>query len=169
MKNIIKLTIVIILLLTCFGAKAADSPKVIAVVVSKNCPVSNLTMKELQDIYLRRRVRVGGSDMEPINRESDSDMRLAFDQAVLKMSSDESKKYWISMRIKGEGGPPKTMSSALAVRRFVAKMDGKSVSSFGIGYIDMNDLDDSVKLLTIEGIKLPADADAKSQYPLITK
>ncbi|MDQ7068493.1 MAG: hypothetical protein Q9M40_11240 [Sulfurimonas sp.] len=59
---------------------------------------------------------------------------------VLKMNFSRLKSYWTKQHYLGRR-PPLTMKSQEAIKTFVKKVDG------AIGYIDIQNLDESVKVL----------------------
>jgi hypothetical protein len=137
---------------------AADEPPTyLAVVVSKNTELSELSLHELRRIYLGERVDAAGRRLIPINYAPMSRDRVGFDRAVLGMSPDEAARYWIDRKIRGESGPPVTVETADVLQRVVTRLDG------AIGYVRVGALSDQVKVIRIDG-KAPTDADYPVRY-----
>lgn len=65
---------------------------------------------------------------------------------IYRMSSDELKRFWLAKIYRGEMTSfPKTFSSDESILRFVSRVTN------AIGFVDAARLDDSVKVLRIEG------------------
>ena len=79
-------------------------------------------------------------------QEAGSVEKDLFVDKVFKMNSNDLKKFWLSKIIKGEiASFPKTLSSNSAVKGFVSQIPE------AIGYIDAALVDESVKVLAIDG------------------
>ncbi|MDQ7054532.1 MAG: hypothetical protein Q9P14_17205 [candidate division KSB1 bacterium] len=79
-----------------------------------------------------------------------------FLKKVVKMSPYRYRKHWIRLIFAGHGAaPPKQFENPKAMKQFVLE------NRCAIAFIDVRDVDDSVKVLKING-KLPSD----KEYPL---
>ena len=122
----------------------ADEPVVVAVVVH---PARNerLDRRDVGRIFLRmRRFWNDGSPIVPINLEADSPLRAIFTARALDLGPERLAAYWNEQYFHGIF-PPTVLSSAAAVKRYVAS------DPHAIGYIDARDVDDTVHVaLTLE-------------------
>jgi hypothetical protein len=84
--------------------------------------------------------------------------RGAGSTVVLQMAPPSVSAYWIDRRIRGQGLPPRTVPTPQLMKAVVAKLPG------AIGYIAIDQLDDAVQALLIDG-KAPSDP----RYPLIVR
>ncbi len=123
----------------------------IAVIVSPQNTVSNLTMNQTRDIFtgnITNWNQVGGSDakINVVNREEGSGTRDGIQKIVLKGGNFSS------------GGI--TQSSTGAVRSYVAGDPN------AIGYISFAEVDNSVKALNINAVAPKYDTIADGTYPI---
>jgi phosphate transport system substrate-binding protein len=123
----------------------------IAVIVSPQNTVNNLTMNQTRDIFtgnITNWNQVGGSDakINVVNREEGSGTRDGIQKIVLKGGNFSS------------GGI--TQSSTGAVRSYVAG------DSNAIGYISFAEVDNSVKALNINAVSPKYDTIADGTYPI---
>ncbi|HUE38263.1 MAG TPA: hypothetical protein VMR29_02090, partial [Candidatus Binatia bacterium] len=85
-----------------------------------------------------------GSPIVPVNRESGSHEREVFSTRVLRMTAARLAIYWNERYFEGTL-PPITLSSNIAVKRYVAH------ERSAVGYVPPEEVDASVKVvLTIE-------------------
>jgi phosphate transport system substrate-binding protein len=123
----------------------------IAVIVSPQNTVNNLTMNQTRDIFTSNITnwnQVGGSDakINVVNREEGSGTRDGIQKIVLKGGNFSS------------GGI--TQSSTGAVRSYVAGDPN------AIGYISFAEVNNSVKALNIDGVAPKYDTVANGTYPI---
>lgn len=106
----------------------------VVVVVNKARGISALNKSQLSALYKVKTTEFpDGSAAAAVNLPVDNPIRQEFDKAVLNMSPDEAKRFWIDMKIRsGVSAPPK-MASAGAVARHVAKTPN------AIGYVSESD------------------------------
>jgi len=81
----------------------------------------------------------GRSPIVPLNREAGSKLREAFSQRVFDSSSAALAEYWNEQYFLGMF-PPATLSSTLAVKRYVA------VEPNAIGYVESAAVDGTVRV-----------------------
>jgi ABC-type phosphate transport system substrate-binding protein len=111
-------------------SQASAGPGPIAVVVNPSNGNSALSKTQLSALYKGKTSTFpDGSTASPVNLPPENDVRQDFDKAVLNMSPDESKKFWVDMKIRSGAAAPPKMSSASAVARHVAKTPS------AIGYV----------------------------------
>jgi hypothetical protein len=138
-------------------AIAAASLEAMAVVISSEMQLQNLTLYELKSLYLGgRMLGLDGRYLIPLNRGNSSVERLEFDRVVLRMSSEAAARYWIDRRIRGQSGSPKAIDPSSVMQRVVRKLPG------AIGYVLRSEVDSRLHVVRIDG-KLPGDEG----YPLV--
>jgi hypothetical protein len=135
----------------------ADSPPItLVVIVGKDNGMNDISQNTLRNAFLGESVSdPSGKKIIPLNHPPHSSERVGFDRIVLDMSPDEAARYWIDRKIRGQSGAPRAVDSPALLRRVVARLPG------ALSYIRREDVDDSVKVLRIDG-KRPSDGD----YPL---
>jgi hypothetical protein len=142
-------------------ARAQGQPKApLVVICGARSTLHDLSLPVLRAMFLGDEAKApDGSRLVPFNQPPNSNDRVAFDRLVLGKSPAEVSKYWIDRRIRGEGRPPKVVTSPLdavaLLRQLVAVFPG------AISYLRADQIDASVRVVRIGG-KLPADAG----YPL---
>ena len=151
------------LLLACAWATPATSESLAIIVHPERR--ADLDLDELVQIYLKkRRFWNDGTAVVPVNREAGSDVRSAFDRAVLGAEARRLPVYWNREYFRGVL-PPATLASGTAVKRFVAS------EIRAIGYIRSSGVDGSVRaVLTLEAHDLGpegSDPSARSARPTL--
>lgn len=109
-------------------------------VVAKTSGVQPLSKKQLKEIYLKKQQYANDIKLIPINMPASAHSRNVFDRSVLKMDESEIAEYWNERHYNGVN-PPMVQNSSEAVKAMVKKVPG------AIGYIDMNLLDDGLKVI----------------------
>ena len=137
--------------------QAAHPKEGLAIVVNRENPVESLSMAELRTVFLGERShwpngrRITLVMMEPGQPERDTMLR-----DVCRMSESDLRRRYLQGLLTGEVlVSPKTLANPMGVRKFVFNVPG------AIGYLRPEDVDDSVKVVRIDG-HLPGDAE----YPL---
>jgi len=107
--------------------------------------ISNKNMKDLSEvqikaIFLKKLVFVKDMKAIPINLEARNPLRSKFESHIIHMSFSRLKSYWTKQHYLGHR-PPINMKSQESIKSFVKKVDG------AVGYIDMANVDDSVKVI----------------------
>ena len=126
----------------------------IVVVVNPRNPVRDLSLEELRRLYLGRTTTFRQN--QPVMLLEQADTRRAFYRAALGMNEARVKRHWIGIVFSGETAiPPRTIAGVEELKRTVAQNAG------AIGFLDLAAADQSVKVLTINGLH-PGDA----AYPL---
>jgi ABC-type phosphate transport system substrate-binding protein len=129
----------------------------LAIVVNRNNPNNNLTLAQLRALFLgekrwwsnRRRVALSAMRRGTPERQTVS-------RVIYKMDDREFDKYFLYQTFKGEPSTsPATLKTPADVKRFVVSTPG------AVGYLRASDLDDSVKVVRVDGL-LPGD----DGYPL---
>ncbi|MBV9075765.1 MAG: hypothetical protein JOZ10_19240 [Acidobacteria bacterium] len=136
---------------------AGSSDQNLAIVVNLANSVSDLSKVELRTIFLgQRSYWPNGRRITIVMLEVGHPERKALLQEVCQMTEKDYNNRILHGLFTGElFVSPKTLASPTGVRKFVFNVPG------AIGYVRRSDLDDTVKVLRIEG-KLPDDPE----YPL---
>ena len=151
------------LLLACAWATPASGENLAVIVHPERR--ADLDLDELVQIYLKkRRFWDDGTAVVPVNREAGSDVRSAFDRAVLGAEARRLPVYWNREYFRGVL-PPATLASGAAVKRFVAS------EIRAIGYIRSSGVDGSVRaVLRFEAQDLEplgSDPSARGAWPTL--
>jgi ABC-type phosphate transport system substrate-binding protein len=94
-----------------------------------------------------------GEKIVILMRERGSAERAVALKHIYGMTEQEYQTYFLQATYTGQvAAAPKKLNTAMAVRQFVADNPG------AVGYVRLSELDDSVKVLKIDG-KAPGDAD----------
>jgi len=133
-------------LLSC-SVMAGDTGGDLAIIVAKSSSLANLSSAELSKIFRAEKAKgPDGVKFVLAMRETGSDERAAALAGIYKMSEADYGKYFLQATFVGlVQSAPRQISSAAAMRQFVASVPG------GIGYVRSSDVDDSVKAVTIDG------------------
>lgn len=133
----------------------AATPDPVAVIVARSHKASTLSLGALRQIFLQQGGEHEGLPFSPFNQARNTFPRVRFDRRVLGMSPEESARYWVDQRIRGEASPPRSIANVRLLLRVVERFPG------AIAYIRPSDLNANVKVLRISGL-LPTDP----KYPL---
>jgi hypothetical protein len=129
----------------------ADPLQPLAVVAAKGSALSTISIYDLKHLYMGEFVNgPDGKRLIPLNQRPQAQERLAFDAAVLGMSSDQAAAYWIDRRIRGQSGSPRAVDSGDLAQRIVSRLDG------AVAYVRLSELRPDVKMVRVDG-KLPTD------------
>ena len=140
-----------------FGEGQSQPEDALAIVVNRANPIENLSSAELRKIFLGsrshwpngRRIAVAMLDYELPERKP------ALRQ-IYRMEESAYRNHFLKEVYRGDVfSAPKTLASPVVMRKFVFNAPG------AIGYLRSSDVDESVKVLRIDG-HLPDDKD----YPL---
>jgi hypothetical protein len=131
----------------------------LAVIVAPGSPLSNISMADLQRVFLSEAVSApDGQRLVAINHPPRTPDRVGFDRVVLGREPDEVGRYWIDQRIRGAAGPPRSVDNVAMLRRVIANLPG------AIGYLRPALVSSEIKAVRIEG-KLPGEPG----YPVTFK
>ena len=111
-----------------------------AIVVNHNSTLSELTPKQIKDLFLMKRHFVKRLKLIPVNATSSLTLRKAFDTKILNMHGERLNEYWIKKHFQGIT-PPTTQSSERSIKLFVKNVEG------AIGYLPLNQIDNDLKVL----------------------
>lgn len=129
-------------------ARADAAPLV--VVVGKDVPITEVSRADLRRVFMGETTVVSGETVAPFNATANTKERITFDQAILGFSADQVTKYWIDRRIRGQGNPPRSVSTPDVQARMAAKFPR------AITYVPLDVVTPDLKVLRIDG-KLPSD------------
>lgn len=137
--------------------QAARAKESLAIIVNRENPIENLSTAELRTVFLGDRShwpngrRITLVMMEPGQPERDTVVR-----DVCRMTEPDLRRRYLQGLLTGEVlVSPKTLATSVGVRKFVFNVPG------AIGYLRPEDVDDSVKVIRIDG-HLPSE----TEYPL---
>ncbi len=141
-------------------AEAAGDP--IVVIVNKSNPVENLSMEELKKLFLSDRSRWDtGKAVAPVILPPGTPERTAFLKMVCGMSDAEMSKYFMQAAFTGKSAtPPKQVSSAAALKAFVAESPG------AIGFVKGMDFHGDGSDGGVKAVKVDSAAAGDSGYKL---
>jgi len=122
-------------------ASAAEPNARYVIIVAPSTRTDGLQLDDLRRLFLGVRVDVDGQRLVPLNFPVGSSDRVAFDRKLLDMSPDSVGRYWVDRKIRGEGEPPRTVTSARVMKQLVAAVPGL------VGYIRVDQLDPSVRVI----------------------
>lgn len=136
----------------------AGNDVALAIIVSPNSKLTNLSVDDLRRVFQSERVTdPDGNRLIALNHPPKTVDRVGFDQIVLGMDPEAVGRFWIDRKIRGGSGPPRTVESLATLRRVVEKLPG------AIGYIRPAQLSNEIKVIRIDG-KLPEDQGYPVRY-----
>lgn len=109
-----------------------------AIVANKH--MEDLSTNQIRAIYLKKLLVVHDIKVVPLNLDARDPLRTKFDQQILQMSFDRLQAHWTKEHYLGHR-PPISLKSQESIKAFVKKVDGS------IGYINIENVDDSLKIL----------------------
>lgn len=140
------------------GSASAEHKVRLAVVVAKNNPLGELTLRELKRLYTGEQVTgADGKKLLPLAQAPSSADRAGFDRLVTGMSQDALARHWVDRRIRGQSGAPKAVSPPELLLRVVPALRNS------IGYVKASEVSGEVKVLRVDG-KAPGDAGYPLEY-----
>jgi hypothetical protein len=150
-KLIVRTALLVLLSLSLIGfADAAAQGKLekrpLVVIVSADSKLRDISHALLRRIFLGEPTEFEGVRWVPFNYGPDDPLRVTFDQLAFDMSKEASGRYWVDRRIRGQGLPPRAIANQALLRAVVARLPG------AIGYITADQLNASVRALTIDGV-----------------
>ncbi|KAB7884827.1 hypothetical protein [Poseidonibacter ostreae] len=113
----------------------------LAVIVSKDSSIENISKKELSKIFLSKTKKLPNGDksltLEYINKKYQSE----FYKIVCNKNEKQLKKYWAKMIFTGRGQPPKKLKSIEELISFVQN------NKNAISYIPTSHMNDNLKII----------------------
>jgi hypothetical protein len=141
-----------------------SSERTLTIIVNRSNPVENLSTPELRHIFLGERGHwPDGDRITLVMMEVGEPERRAVLQQVCLMSEADFNRHFLRGLFTGEVFvSPKTLATPVGVRKFVFNVPGS------IGYLRASDVDDTVKVLRIDG-HLPGEKGYKLElFPRAT-
>jgi hypothetical protein len=125
----------------------------LAIIVNRSNPLDNIPYVELQKVFLGERDRwTNGRRVTTVMRERGSPEREFVLNALYGMAERDFERHWLQIQFTGEvQSPPKILNSPEGMKRFVFNVSG------AIGYLRADELDDSVKVIRVDG-RAPGEA-----------
>ncbi|HTT22611.1 MAG TPA: hypothetical protein VMG82_27025 [Candidatus Sulfotelmatobacter sp.] len=132
----------------------AGSDQSVAIIVNPSNPVENCSFDDLRKIFLGEKSHwPNGRRITLVMLDPAQPERKVVLREIYNMSEKDLNNHFIQgVFTGGVLAPPKTLASAAEVRKFVFNVPG------AIGYVKGTDVDQSVKILRIDG-RLPDDKD----------
>ncbi len=117
----------------------------IAVVVGQKSFITEISIDDLRELYLRRRrLWPNGLRAIPLNLPADNPLRERFSRTVLGRSTQDLVSYWNARYFEGIT-PPTVLPSAAAIRAYLA------VEPAAIGYLPAGEVDRTCRALLVLG------------------
>lgn len=136
------------------GDERGASEQSLAIIVNLSNAVDSMSQEELRHIFLGERSHwANGRRITLVMMESGHPERKALLHDVCQMGETDYNRRILHGLFTGElFVSPKTLASPTGVRKFVFNVPG------AIGYVRATDVDETVKVLRVDG-RLPADKD----------
>ena len=122
----------------------ADGKKLV-VVVAKGSSLTSISKSDLKHCFLGDPISGGGRTLVPFNANPGTPERAGFDKVVLGMSSDETGRFWVDRKVRGQSAAPRSLPSNAHVAKVVAKFPG------AIGYLPEDQLTPDVQAVKVDG------------------
>ncbi|MBV1873119.1 MAG: phosphate ABC transporter substrate-binding protein [Gammaproteobacteria bacterium] len=114
----------------------------LVVVVHPSNSLQAISKENLKRIYLSKKKKFSdGSLISPLDHPKDSETKKIFYKEVVGKSLSQVSSYWSRLIFSGKGIPPRVMRGDEEIKVWVAS------HSEGIGYINENNTDNSVKVI----------------------
>lgn len=114
----------------------------ISIIVHPKNPMASMTIKEVTRIYLgKQKTFSNGERVVPLDVDRELQLHKNFYHRVVKKSDAQLKSYWSRLVFTGKAQPPKAVLDSVEVMTLVAADPNM------IGYIETDQVDDSVKVV----------------------
>ncbi len=128
----------------------------LVLIVSNHSPMQEIQLGDLRRVFSGEPVNHDkGGKLIPLNHPVMTPDRVTFDRVLLTMNPEQISKYWIDRKIRGQSGPPRTVSSLSILLGVVSRLPG------AIGYVSPLYLNGEVRTLSISGAR-----PGSPEYPL---
>ena len=132
-----------------FAVAPAAVTAQVAVIVNRANPIQNLSLSDLQRLYLGQSATFSNGTRVVLVTNPAAQAR--FYDTALGMTSDRFQRHWMELVFQGQDvTPPKPIANGEELNRFVAEHPG------ALAFIDLAGVDQSVKIMTIDG-RAPTD------------
>jgi hypothetical protein len=81
-----------------------------SIITQNNNKLSNITKKELSDLFLKKTNHIRGIKITPID-SSNKELYEKFYKKVIKKTPSQIREYWINQIYRGNQQPPKRLTS----------------------------------------------------------
>nr|WP_255555366.1 hypothetical protein [Enterovibrio paralichthyis] len=134
--------LVLALLTVSWLAWGSPSHAELVVVVSKDNPISQLSSRQLIDLYMGRyNAYPDGRAASTTDLPEDSPLREAFYKKLVGKSVAQVNAYWARLLFAGKSEPPMTNESSQDVIKYIMN------NTNGIGYLNESELVDGLKVV----------------------
>lgn len=139
----------LVLLLLALSMAGADSVSEVAVIVNKTIRVSSLSSRDLRGILLGTRDSwPNGMKLTAVSLPVTRAETRTVLKEVCGMSDVDFKRYFLLMNFQGKSvSPPRMMQSVDGIKSYVSSTPG------ALGVIPARDVDSSVTVMSIDGLK----------------
>lgn len=127
--------------------RAQPRPRTFCVVVSQKNAVTDLSFEDTRRIFLGNKTRwPDGRHIIIVLPPQQSAARRFLGQRIVELSDIDFSQRWVGLVFRGEAArAPITARSEQDLRQLIGR------SAYGIGLIDCQDLDDSLRVVSIDG------------------
>lgn len=141
--------------------QAEANTESIAIIVNQSNPVDNLSSQELRTVFLGERSHwPNGRRITLVMMEPSQPERKIVLRDIYHMNETDFSRHFMQGVFTGEVFvSPKTLATPVGVRKFVFNVPG------AIGYVRAADVDDTVKIIRVDG-HLPDDKDYALRMPV---
>ncbi|QTA83543.1 Phosphate-binding protein domain-containing protein [Desulfonema limicola] len=137
-----KKVLIYLLIAMLFSSAAAFAD--ILIISNKDVPDTALSQKNVQEIFLGKRVQWSDNSKIHFVTIKNPDIHEAFLKQYLKKSDAKWKAYWKRMVFTGRGTPPQQFGTTQELLEYVSKTDG------AVGYIDSETTAVNVKVVNVK-------------------
>lgn len=114
----------------------------VAIISHPSLPLKTLTIDEAQRLFLKRKTRIeSGIALDIRVLPASSRASKTINQKVLGMTESRVLAYWAKNIFTGQARPPQEMRTEEELKRWIARTPN------ALGYIDIMNVDDQVKVL----------------------
>jgi hypothetical protein len=137
------------------GPTSAASQSPLAIIVSAENPMEDISLRDLQKLFEGRSTRLG--DISSVVLYQHAPSREQFYEQALNTTVSRATRAWMALVFSGGGAaPPVDFDRAIEVVQAVATIRG------GLGFVPLSEVDtDLVRVLTVDGW-----STADPRYPL---
>ena len=121
--------IAFVLVLAVGRATADPNTASIRVIVNAKSSVAKLERRQVSDLFLKKRSRLGNANAAPVDLGPKSEVRARFSRQILQRDLASVRSYWAQLVFSGRGVPPPELASERDVVEYVASHAG------AIGYV----------------------------------
>ncbi len=112
-----------IVLMIAIWIQESSPPSGFILVTSPRTQLTEIHLRQLRQIFLKKRDRIGKQRVTPIHLKPQHQARQAFEEAIFH-TNFSSQRYWQQQRIQGGESPPLTVASEAVMLVYVARNPG---------------------------------------------